>query len=88
MTKMRVHELAKSLDKTSKELIEFLKKNQFGRATFLPISSIKGRKIAEEDKKVLHKNGVYGVASNLISYSSELLKFEIENQVLTSIWGN
>ena len=25
MTKMRVHELAKSLDKTSKEVIEFLK---------------------------------------------------------------
>ncbi len=56
----------------AKDLINYLKNNQFGRATFLPISSIKSRNIAETDKKILQKNGVLGVASDLISYSSDI----------------
>ena len=56
----------------AKDLINYLKSNQFGRATFLPISSIKSRTIAETDKKILNKNGVLGIASELISYSSDI----------------
>lgn len=56
----------------AKELINYLKTNQYGRATFLPISSIKPKDLYFEDKKVLNKNGVFGVASNLISYSSDI----------------
>ncbi|MBQ9786509.1 MAG: hypothetical protein IJW25_03470, partial [Clostridia bacterium] len=59
-------------EQNAKDLINFLKNNQFGRATFLPISSIKTRKIAENDRRILTKNGVFGVASDLISYSSDI----------------
>lgn len=56
----------------AKDLINYLKNNQLGRATFLPINSIKPRKISEDDKRVLSKSGVFGVASELISYSSDI----------------
>ncbi len=56
----------------AKELINYLKNNQYGRATFLPISTIKSRKISEDDRRVLSKTGVFGVASDLISYSSDI----------------
>ncbi len=56
----------------AKELINYLKSNQYGRATFLPISSIKSKDLYHSDKKVLSKNGVFGVASELISYSSDI----------------
>lgn len=56
----------------AKDLIEFLKTNRYGIATFLPINSIKPRNISYEDKSVLTKSGVLGVASELISYSSDI----------------
>ncbi|MBE7074370.1 MAG: chromosome segregation protein SMC [Clostridiales bacterium] len=56
----------------AKDLINYLKTNQYGRATFLPISTIKPRKISNDDKKILSKTGVFGVASELISYSSDI----------------
>lgn len=56
----------------AKDLINYLKVNQYGRATFLPINAIKPRKISNEDKKILSKSGVFGVASELISYSSDI----------------
>lgn len=56
----------------AKDLINYLKTNQYGRATFLPISSIKAKDLYHEDKKVLSKTGVFGVASELISYSSDI----------------
>lgn len=56
----------------AKELINYLKTNQYGRATFLPISTIKSKDLYHSDKKVLEKSGVFGVASNLISYSSDI----------------
>ena len=56
----------------AKELINYLKNNQFGRATFLPISTIKSRNISSDDRNLLKANGVFGVASELISYSSDI----------------
>ena len=56
----------------AKDLINYLKSNQYGRATFLPINAIKPRNIHAEDKKILSANGVFGVASDLISYSSDI----------------
>ena len=54
----------------AKIIIKYLKDNKMGRATFLPISIIKGRKISN-----LHKfediKGFIGVASELVSYSKE-----------------
>ncbi len=54
----------------AKDLIEYLKQNQFGRATFLPISSMKRRDLDEH--LVAGKKGVFGVASKLISYDRNI----------------
>ncbi len=48
----------------AKKLIEFLRKNNLGRASFLPISSVKGKKL---DKLITSgMSGVVGIASNLV----------------------
>ena len=48
---------------TAKKLVEHLRKNSLGRASFLPISSVKGSKI---DKIKGHYDGLIGVASELV----------------------
>ena len=59
-------------EQNAKDLIYFLKTNQFGRATFLPITKIKPKSILQEDKKALLYEGCYGIASDLISCKSEI----------------
>ena len=57
-------------EEEAKFLIKFLKDNSFGRATFLPISSMKRRDL---DKKIIAgKQGVYGVASDLVDFDSSI----------------
>lgn len=60
-------------EKTAKNLIAYLKENKFGRATFLPLSSIQGRSTLEKDA-CINEKGVIGIASNLVRVS-----FEYEN---------
>lgn len=53
-------------ENTAKKLIEYLKKNKYGRATFLPLTSIANRyKFSNES--ALKEKGVIGLASTLIS---------------------
>lgn len=52
-------------EETAKKLIEYLKQNKYGRATFLPISSISDRGSVSKD--VISENGVVGVASSLVN---------------------
>ena len=55
-------------EEDAKRLIEYLRKNNLGRASFLPISSVKGKKL----EKIRGKNtGIIGVASDLIQYSKK-----------------
>ena len=57
-------------EEDAKRLIEHLRKNNLGRASFLPISSVKGKKL----DRIKGKNtGIIGIASDLIQYSK---KFE------------
>ncbi len=56
-------------DVTAKYLIEFLKSNKFGRATFLPLTSIRPRELS--NRAVLKEEGVIGVASSLVSCDDE-----------------
>lgn len=53
-------------DQTAKTLIEFLKKNRYGRATFLPMSSISPRGDFSP-REALKEPGVIGVASELVT---------------------
>ncbi len=50
----------------AKRAIEFLKSNNLGRATFLPISAVKANKINEKFKNDM---GVIGIASDLVNFS-------------------
>ena len=51
-------------EEDAKKLIEYLRKNSLGRASFLPIASVKGKKIDRLIKNNLE--GVIGVAAELI----------------------
>ena len=53
-------------EQTAKQMIEFLKKNRFGRATFLPLSSVNARGEFPQ-KEVLKEEGVIGLASELVN---------------------
>ena len=59
-------------DGTAKSLIEYLKQNKFGRATFLPISSIVDRGTVGND--VTKESGVCGIASNLVKSDAKYTK--------------
>ena len=48
----------------AKRLIEYLRKNNLGRASFLPISAIHGRKLEKINNHGI--NGVIGIASDLV----------------------
>lgn len=55
---------------TAKRMISFLKKNRFGRATFLPLSSITGRGGLNQ-REVLSEPGVIGTANTLVQAAPE-----------------
>ena len=55
-------------DKEAKKLIEYLRKNNIGRASFLPISEIKGKKLDKINLKGI--NGVVGIASDLVKVNN------------------
>ena len=55
-------------EKEAKRLIEYLRKNNIGRASFLPISEIKGKKLDKINLKGI--NGVLGVASDLVKVNT------------------
>lgn len=52
-------------DQTAKQLIEYLKKNRFGRATFLPLTNISNKSSSQQEKALLEP-GVLGLASTLV----------------------
>jgi len=57
-------------DVTAKKLIEYLKRSESGRATFLPISNIRSHTLTNEERRVLTMPGCLGVASELITYDN------------------
>ncbi|NLC44488.1 MAG: chromosome segregation protein SMC, partial [Clostridiales bacterium] len=54
-------------EEDAKYLISFLRKNNYGRATFLPVSSIKGRKLSLNERDVINMEGCRGIASEQVS---------------------
>ena len=57
-------------EQTAKEMIEFLKKNRYGRATFLPLNSISQRGEFTQ-RGALNEPGAIGLASGLVSADKE-----------------
>lgn len=50
----------------AESIIEYLKEKQIGRVTFLPISTIKGRGLNNDELSLLNQHGVIDTADNLI----------------------
>ena len=52
-------------EQTAKGMIEYLKKNRYGRATFLPLTSVSAPEHVPAEK-ALGETGVIGIASSLV----------------------
>ena len=59
-------------EEDAKYIVNYLKQNRFGRATFLPIESVKERSVPEFVKSKLNAKGVLGIANELIKYDKKL----------------
>lgn len=58
-------------EETAKELINYLRQNRLGRATFLPMSAIRGKTLYGNEHNALKLPGCLGVASELVQCAPE-----------------
>ncbi len=65
-------------EEDAKKLVEYLKTNNLGRASFLPLSAVKGKKLEKIRSK---EKGIIGIASDLIEFDK---KYE---QVILNLLG-
>jgi len=54
---------------TAKDMIQYLKKNKYGRATFLPLTNVKAKQEMQAEG-IMGQKGVIGIASSLVSTDS------------------
>lgn len=67
----------------SREAIDFLKRRQLGRATFLPLSVIRPRTLSDSDRRLISgEEGFVGIGVDLIQFDAKY------NAVLGSLLGN
>ena len=57
----------------AKNLINYLKQNNLGRATFLPLSTIRGNKL-QVDRNISSLEGYIGIASEVVTYDKKYEK--------------
>ena len=57
-------------EEDAKEAIQYLKRNNLGRVTFLPLTSIKSRKL-NMDFNAIRDMGVIGIASQLVQFDED-----------------
>ena len=65
---MALQNIVTETEQDAKKLVEYLRKNNIGRASFLPITSIKGKKI---DNIKGNKSGIIGIAADLVKYNKK-----------------
>lgn len=58
-------------DLAAKEAINYLKGQNLGRATFLPINTIKSNQATDSEKQALNQPGALGLAVNLVEFAPE-----------------
>ena len=71
-------DIVTSDEETAKRMIEYLRENRFGRATFMPVASVKSRGLDECERGALKMQGCLGVASELVKYD-QTYKGIVEN---------
>ena len=59
-------------ENTAVKMIEFLKENRHGRATFLPLTNVKPK--AFEYSEALNEDGIIGLASSIVEYDKKYQK--------------
>ena len=69
----------------AKYLIEFIRKNKFGRATFLPVTSVQARNLSQKERAVLKMDGCLGIASELVECEPEYRSI-LKNLLRTELW--
>ena len=55
----------------ARDMIAYLRQNKQGRATFLPMSTIRGRVLSREERQLLRMPGCLGQASELITFDEQ-----------------
>ena len=55
-------------EETASQVIEYIKRHKLGRATFLPLSSVKGYPLGADAQAIVKEAGVVGFANTLIDY--------------------
>lgn len=59
-------------EEDAKALIAHLRRNQYGRATFLPLSAIRSRSLSPQERAALQQPGCHGVAAELVTAEPHL----------------
>ncbi|MGN1227872.1 MAG: chromosome segregation protein SMC [Christensenellales bacterium] len=67
-----IHNVITKNEDDAKSLIAYLKDKKYGRATFLPLTSMKARYIDKSLQNEMKMAGVLGIACELIDYNREL----------------
>ena len=66
-------------EQDAKKMVEYLRTNNLGRASFLPIASVKGNKLEKYNSKGI--NGIIGIASDLVKFDKKY------DQIVLSLLG-
>ena len=76
-----IQNIVTASDEHAKYLINYLKQRDYGRATFLPINTVKPRYFDKGNRYLLEMEGCLGLASELIEYDKNL------NNVISGLLG-
>ncbi|MGX7350486.1 chromosome segregation protein SMC [Enterococcus canis] len=71
-------------EQAARQAITFLKEQRGGRATFLPLTTIKPRQLSPRLRQQVQQEGFVGVASELVQFSEELTTI-VENLLGTTV---
>lgn len=74
-------------EKSARAAISYLKQRQLGRATFLPLDVIRGRRLSESDKSMIRElDGFVGIAADLVKtdHKYEEIVYNLLGNVLLS----
>lgn len=75
-----IQNIVTNTEEDAKIAINYLKENKKGRATFLPISSIKAKPIQDKED-IVREKGVIGIADSLITFDDKY------NNIMSNILG-
>lgn len=76
-----VQNIVTTSDEHAKYLINYLKQRDYGRATFLPINTIKPRYFDNSSRHLLNMEGCLGLANEIIEYDKSI------NNIISSLLG-